>query len=201
MGDLYGALGQGEQARDAYAKALAIAERLAKAEPDRADYQRDLSVSYERMGDLYRALGQGEQARDAYARSLAIRERLAKAEPDRADYQRDLSVSYNKMGDLYRALGQGEQARDAYAKALAIRERLAKAEPDRADYQVDLVISLVRIGMSEPPSQELLIQALNILQNLDREGRLSPEHHAKIGALQEMSDELQYREVENGDQA
>ena len=105
------------------------------------------------------------------------------------------------MGDLYGALGRGEQARDAYARSLAIRERLAKAEPDRADYQVDLVISLVRIGMSEPPSQELVIQALNILQNLDREGRLSPEHNAKIGALQEMIDGLQYREVENGDQA
>ena len=55
--------------------------------------------------------------------------------------------------------------------------------------------------MSEPPSQELLIQALNMLQQLDREGRLSPEHNAKTGALQEMIDGLQYREVENGDQA
>ncbi len=45
--DLYGALGQGEQAREAYLKSLAIRERLAQAEPDRADYQRDLSVSYE----------------------------------------------------------------------------------------------------------------------------------------------------------
>ena len=83
-------------------KSLAIAERLAQAEPDRADYQRDLSVSYERMGDLYGALGQGEEARQAYLKSLAIRERLAEAEPDRADYQRDLSVSYERMGDLYR---------------------------------------------------------------------------------------------------
>ena len=76
MGDLYRALGQGEQAREAYQKSLAIRERLAQAEPDRADYQRDLSVSYERMGDLYRALGQGEQAREAYQKSLAIAERL-----------------------------------------------------------------------------------------------------------------------------
>ena len=89
-------------------------ETLAQAEPDRADYQRDLSVSYNKMGDLYRALGQGEAARDAYAKALAIGETLAQAEPDRADYQRDLSVSYNKMGDLYRALGQGEAARDFY---------------------------------------------------------------------------------------
>ena len=115
MGDLYRALGQGEQARDAYQTALAIPERLAQAEPERADYQRDLSVSYERMGDLYRALGAGRARARRLAEALAIAERLAEAEPERADYQRDLSVSYNKMGDLYRALGQGEQAHDAYA--------------------------------------------------------------------------------------
>ena len=52
MGDLYRALGEGEKARDAYQSALAIAERLASREPDRADYQRDLAVSYYRMGLL-----------------------------------------------------------------------------------------------------------------------------------------------------
>ena len=116
---------------------------------------------------------------------------MAKAEPDRADYQRDLSVSYKRMGDLYRALGQGEQAREAYARSLAIAERLAKAEPDRADYQVDFVISLVKIGTSEPPSKEPLDKALKILQTLEQEGRLSPEHSPKIGALQEMIDGFQ----------
>ena len=146
VGDLYRALGQGEAARDAFAKALAITETLARNEPDRADYQRDLSVSYNKMGDLYRALGQGEAARDAFAKALAIAETLARNEPDRADYQRDLSVSYNKMGDLYRALGQGEAARDAFAKALAIAEKLARNEPDRADYQRDLSVSYERVG-------------------------------------------------------
>ena len=116
MGDLFRALGQGEDARQAFAKALAIRERLAKAEPDRADYQRDLSVSYNKMGDLFSALGQGEDARQAFVKALAIAERLAKAEPDRADYQRDLSVSYERMGDLFSALGQGEDAREAFAK-------------------------------------------------------------------------------------
>ena len=50
MGDLYVSLGQGEKAREAYLKSLAIAERLAASEPDRADYQRDLSVSYNTDG-------------------------------------------------------------------------------------------------------------------------------------------------------
>jgi tetratricopeptide (TPR) repeat protein len=135
MGDLYRALGQGEQAREAYLKSLQIAEQVAQAEPDRANYQRDLSVSYNKMGDVYRALGQGEPAREAYGKSLQIAERLAQAEPDRADYQRDLSVSYERMGLLSSTLGQGERAREAYGKSLQIRERLAQAEPDRADYR------------------------------------------------------------------
>ncbi len=77
-----------------------IRGRLAQAEPDRADYQRDLSVSYNKVGDLYRDLCQGEQARQAFLTALQIRERLARAEPDRADYQRDLAVSLVRVGTI-----------------------------------------------------------------------------------------------------
>jgi tetratricopeptide (TPR) repeat protein len=119
MGDLYRALGQGEAARQAYQGSLEIAERLAKAEPDRADYQRDLSVSYERMGDLYVALGQGEAARQAYQGSLEIRERLAKAEPDRADTQLDLVISLVKIGTVVEPVD-----RPPLEQALAILLRL-----------------------------------------------------------------------------
>jgi len=146
LGDRFVATRRTDQARNAYAKAAATAERLARAEPDRADYQRDLAASYDRMGYLYRALGQGEAAREAFANALAIAERLARAEPDRPGYQRDLSVSYERMGDLYGALGQGKAARETFAKVLAIAERLARAEPDRADYQRDLAASYDRMG-------------------------------------------------------
>ena len=94
------ALGQSERTFARYRQLLERQQRLAKAEPDRADYQRDLSVSYERMGDLYVALGQGEAARQAYQGSLEIRERLAKAEPDRADAQLDLVISLVKIGTV-----------------------------------------------------------------------------------------------------
>ena len=77
MGDLYRALGQGDKAREAYANALQIAERLAQAEPDRADYQRDLSVSHERMGALYSALGIEREARSlGYSVASATSEQL-----------------------------------------------------------------------------------------------------------------------------
>jgi len=180
------ALGLTDRAFARYQQLLEKAERLAKAEPDRADYQRDLSVSYNKMGDLYRALGQGEGARQMYLKDLEIAERLAKAEPDRADYQRDLSVSYNRMGDLYRALGQGEGARQAYQGALEIAERLAKAEPDRADYQRDLVVSLERIATAAaPPSRPPLERALAILLALEAEGRLAPADQPMIEDLRQ----------------
>jgi len=140
------ALGATSRAFARYAAMLQAHQRLAQAEPDRADYQRDLSVSLDKMGELYRDLGHGELAREAFSNSLAIAQRLAQAEPDRADYQRDLSVSFIKMGDLYRDLGQGELAREAFSNSLAIRRRLAQAEPDRADYQRDLSVSFIKMG-------------------------------------------------------
>jgi tetratricopeptide (TPR) repeat protein len=185
MGDLFRALGQGEAAREAFAKSLAIREKLAQAEPDRADYQRDLSVSYNKMGELFRALGQGEAAREAFAKALAIRETLAQAEPDRADYQRDLSVSYNKMGELFRAPGQGEAAREAFAKALAIREKLAQAEPDRADYQRDLIVSYVKHAEqdSSTAGQAWLQRALSIAEAMQAGSRLAPADEWMIDDL------------------
>ncbi|MFO0873485.1 MAG: CHAT domain-containing protein [Phycisphaerales bacterium] len=140
------ALGEIDRAKKRYEQLHHVWTARAAAHPARADCQRDLSVSHNKMGDLYSALGLGEQARASFQRSLDIIERLAAAEPGRADYQRDLSVSHNKMGDLYSALGLGEQARTSFQRALDTRERLAAAEPGRADYQRDLSVSHNRMG-------------------------------------------------------
>jgi hypothetical protein len=56
------ALGATDRALARYQQLLLRQENLVEAEPERADYQRDLSVYYERMGDLFGALGQGNEA-------------------------------------------------------------------------------------------------------------------------------------------
>jgi tetratricopeptide (TPR) repeat protein len=113
------ALGLSGRALSRYQQLLRRQENLARAEPDRADYQRDLSVSYNRMGDLFSALGQGDEARAAFLKSLAIRERLAQAEPDRADYQRDIIVSCVKISE-----NVPTEARAHLSRALDIARRL-----------------------------------------------------------------------------
>jgi len=200
------ALGQTAAAFRRYQALLARQEQLARAEPDRADYQRDLSVSYNKMGDLFSALGQGEQARQAYQKDLEIAERLARAEPDRADYQRDLSVSYNKMGDLYRALGQGEQARQAYLQALEIAERLARAEPDRADYQRDLSVSHERMGDlfsalgQGDQARQAFLQALEIRERLARAEPDRADYQRDLSVSYNKMGDL-YRALGQGEQA
>ena len=101
-----------------YRRAFAIFDRLAKADPGNAGWQRDLSVSYDR--GRRRAGGAGQSARGAAkpsATRLAIRDRLAKADPGNAGWQRDLSVSYNKVGDVLVAQGNLPEALKASATA------------------------------------------------------------------------------------
>ncbi|MGH8887076.1 MAG: CHAT domain-containing protein, partial [Egibacteraceae bacterium] len=140
------ALGFTGAAVERYAELVRDHQRLAEAEPDRADLQRGLSVCYERLADLAVASGQGGQACGLYAQSLQIVQRLAEAEPDRADLQRGLSVCYERLADLAVASGQGGQARGLYAQSLQIVQRLAEAEPDRADLQRGLSVSYNRLA-------------------------------------------------------
>ena len=88
-----------------YQASLAIRDRLAKSDPGNAGWQRDLSVSYEKVGDVQVAQGNLPAALASYQASLAITDRLAKSDPGNADWQRDLSVSYERVGDVQVAQG------------------------------------------------------------------------------------------------
>ena len=129
------------EALKAYQDSLAIADRLAKADPGNAGWQRDLSVSYDKVGDVLVAQGNLAEALKSYQDSLAISERLAKADPGNAGWQRDLSVSYDKVGDVLVAQGNLAEALKAYQDSLAIGDRLAKADPGNAGWQRDLAMS------------------------------------------------------------
>ena len=141
IGDVQVAQGDLPAALTSYRASLAIAERLAKADPGNAEWQRDLSVSHERIGDVQVAQGDLPAALTSYRASLAIAERLAKADPGNAGWQRDLSVSHNRIGDVQVAQGDLPAALTSYRASLAIAERLAKADPGNAVWQRDLSVS------------------------------------------------------------
>ncbi|MGO9693212.1 MAG: TIR domain-containing protein [Mycobacterium sp.] len=125
---------------------LDIFERLAGADPDNPQYQRDLSVSLSGVGDVRVARGDPEGALPAYTRALQIVERLVRADPDNTNYPRDLAFSLERVGDVRVARGDAEGALQAYTRALQIAERLVRADPDNTGYQRDLAFSLIRVA-------------------------------------------------------
>ena len=69
--------GQSFRALESYEAGLPIRERLAAADPGNTEWQRDLSVSHNRIGDVRRAQGNLSGALESYEAGRAIAERLA----------------------------------------------------------------------------------------------------------------------------
>ncbi len=146
MGDHQLSRGSTISALAAYRRALAIAERLAQADPGNAGWQFDLGISNERIGDVLMAQGNLAAALKHYRSKNEIIERLAQADPGNAGWQRDLSVSQEKIGDVLSAQGNLPAALDAFNASLRIAERLAQADPGNAGWQADLAASHGKLG-------------------------------------------------------
>ena len=131
---------------EAYQSSLAIRERLASADRGNAGWQRDLSVSHNKIGDVLVEQGNLSEALEAYQSSLAIRERLASSDRGNAGWQRDLSVSHERIGDVANANGDTERAITAFSQAIAIYESLLKRNPDDSQARLFSVVPRWRLG-------------------------------------------------------
>lgn len=110
LGDLMVAVGRGEDAARYFQQSHDIATRLATAEPDRADYQRDLSISYERLGDLMERADDLETAIDLYERSLPLAQALADNQQTQPGLQQDLLITLSRLAELYDDARQSEKS-------------------------------------------------------------------------------------------
>ena len=146
LGDVAVARGDLNAALAASGEARSVMEGLAGSDTGNADWQRDLSVSYDKVGGVQEAQGNLSGALKSYSDGLTIVDRLAKSDPGNAGWQRDLSVSYEKIGDVQEAQGNLSGALKSYSDSLAIRDRLAKSDPGNAGWQRDLSVSYNRVG-------------------------------------------------------
>jgi len=178
-GDVLVAQGDGPGALAAYQAGLTIREGLAKRDPANTQWQRDLSVSNNKIGDVLVAQGDGPGALAAYQAGLTIAEGLAKRDPANTEWQRDLSVSHDRIGDVLVAQGDGPGALAAYQAGLTIAEGLAKRDPANTQWQVDVAVSCGKLGsldslVSMQQRKEYLSRGLELLAALKQAGRLHP---------------------------
>ena len=146
LGDLWFTRGDLARARESYANALPKYQLLLQNDPGNPNWQRDLSIYYERIGKLQMADGDRAGALTAYRTGLAIAERMAKTLPKNVDWQRALSVFHEKIGDVLLEQGDAEGALSEYRIDLGIATELAGANRQDAELQNDLAISHERVA-------------------------------------------------------
>ena len=139
LGDIAKDRGSLGQALEAFEGVNSEVERLAKADPGNAGWQRDLAVSHDRIGEVLFEQGNFADALTAYQTSLAIAERLAKADPANAEWQRDLAISHGLVAIVLARQGARDVALRQFRKGRAIIERLKSRSPDNASLPKDLV--------------------------------------------------------------
>ncbi len=158
---------------DRYTRFIEIMEELIRKDPDRIDWQNDLSVGLSNAGNICRNLSENDKALEYFARCVEIRENLVKKDPDRTEWQRDLGVSLNNVGSQYENLGELEKASDHYKRVLDIRRTLVDKEPRVVDRHVGLAFALLdiaRITQSDAQKRELEIEAQSITKSLVDDG-------------------------------
>ena len=137
-GDIHVTLGDSSAALKSFRDGLAIAERLATADPGNAGWQRDLGTSYEKVGNLVLAQGNFSDAIAMHRSALKIRNALVAITPSQVTIHRDVACSHCNIGDALRAQGNSADASENYKSALAIMEKLAATDPTNRQWQGDI---------------------------------------------------------------
>ena len=106
----------------AYKASLAIRERLAKADPGNAGWQRDVAVSNERLGDIYSRQENTMEARQAFECALGAYEALITRNPGDVPSKLFSVIPRWRLSRL-----DPENARRHLEAALAILKPLAAA--------------------------------------------------------------------------
>ncbi|MFI5381228.1 MAG: protein kinase [Tepidisphaerales bacterium] len=130
LGDTSGAL-------ESYRDALALARKLADADPHDVEAQGDLGAVYERIANLLAVSHNMEGALENARQSLAIARNLAK-DPLNFAAQRNLAMSLGRFGSLLAFSGNVNGALESLRQALAIFQKLADDAPTSALAQRDL---------------------------------------------------------------
>jgi len=146
IGDLLVLTGDLEGAGQVYDAMRDILSARSSADPQNTEWQRDLSVSWNKLGDIRKARGDLAGAETAYGDALKIRQALTARDPQNTEWLRGLSVSWDRIGDIRKARGDLAGAEAAYGDALEIRQPLTAKDPQNTKWQSDLSVSWVNIG-------------------------------------------------------
>jgi tetratricopeptide (TPR) repeat protein len=135
---MYRASGELKLATEATQTALAILEKLTRAHPRLAEYQKRLVHYQINLCLLYDRAGQTAQTAEACNQALAWYDRLAREHPQIIAFAGELGSRCLQMGSLLDRLRRPEDALHWYERALRTLEALPPAQRQRSEAQVSL---------------------------------------------------------------
>ncbi|MGE4197023.1 MAG: protein kinase [Phycisphaerales bacterium] len=116
----------------AFSAARDITDRLASADEDNIEAQRDLAICLNKVGNEQRDLGDLAHARETFTRSLGIRRELFRTDPTQQQ-RRDLAVALYKVGELDAIENNWASAAKLFDEAVTHFEQLLKDEVIRPE--------------------------------------------------------------------
>ncbi len=134
------------RARKSAMTALSLGRELADHNRDDPQWQRDISVTLNRLGSIAFSSGELGDALKADEEALGIMQRLTERDPGNADWQRDLAFILSGIGNVKSQTGDARSALAAYDKGLAIFQRLAQGEPTNLALQREIGVRLNETG-------------------------------------------------------
>jgi len=139
-------VGSAPDAIQSYTESIAIRERLARAHPTGARYEKGLAGSHNNLGNLLLNTGDPAGALKSLLRANELQERAVRANPADIDCQRDLAKTHYNIGLVLNRTNRLDEAMEWYRRALAIFDGIERGNPSASGYQADLANTHNNIG-------------------------------------------------------
>jgi tetratricopeptide (TPR) repeat protein len=153
-----------EMRRQLLDKAKVFYHTLARQEPKREKFSKEVALAHSRLGDIDRLLEMREDAVREYKESISEFEILSRANPQIAEYRQLLAYCHNWLGETLRTwLEESQQpfqyttsdAEKEYDAALSLQQALQAQRPDYPDYKQELARTYYNRGILNYDSHSL----------------------------------------------
>ncbi|WP_182867564.1 serine/threonine-protein kinase [Stieleria mannarensis] len=189
VGNLERAVGNALQSRRTYENAIDMQSELIEIDPDNAEYQRELAVSYAQLSFLFAS--NDLDAADRYNQlAIALHKKLAERRPHDLAALSELATCYNHRGAIFNRRGRTDEALKAYQEAIDAQQVLVMRAPTSSRFKEQLAVAHNNLGQVVLSSEAAPADAIShfkkaesLLNELVSTSPLSPHYRAQLGGV------------------
>jgi non-specific serine/threonine protein kinase/serine/threonine-protein kinase len=181
-------------ARDAYAKALALRQQLLQHNPGDLRTIADVAAAHDGLGFSLSEMGNRDEALAHVRESLSLHRRLAQAQPDNPVWKRNVSLGLDTLARELMAARELDQAVPLVREMLDLRRELAHIDPTNKQAQEDLSLAhrlhgdVLRLSRKLDEAMEAYQESLALRRALAAANPDDRHHQAHVaGALTTIS--------------